>query len=160
MNFRLIFALLAGAAAATPAAAQEPYTFLKQPNWSAAGVTTDAVHFYFCAVKGDGHGGENVWLQVWRPDGPTEVVTVMLGEGHAPTSAAFEIDGIRYPLEERDTGEFQTPEAGSGVVIDAMQRGHKLVLQLQGTSAAESFAYDLGGFAEARAAVAKSCGHS
>ena len=160
MRTCLALAFLAGAAGAMPAAAQEVYTFLKQENWSAAGVTTDAEHFYFCAVKGDGHGGENVWLQVWRPDGPTEVVTVMLGEGHAPTSAAFDIDGIRFPLEQRDNGEFQTPDAGSDVVIDAMQRGHRLVLQLQGTSAAESFDYDLGGFAEARAAVAKSCGAS
>jgi hypothetical protein len=160
MRLRFTLALLTGVAAAAPAAAQEVYTFLKQPNWSAAGVTTDAVHFYFCAVKGDGHGGENVWLQVWRPDGPIEVVTVMLGEGHAPTSAAFDIDGIRYPLEQRDNGEFQTPEAGSGAVIDAMQRGHKLVLRLQGTSAEESFDYDLSGFAEARAAVVKSCSRS
>jgi len=155
MRLRFALALLAIAAAAMPATAQEVYTFLKQENWSAAGVTTDAEHFYFCAIKGTGHGGENVWLQDWRPDG-REVITVMLGDGHAPTAAVLDIDGFGYPLEHRDNGDFQTPEATSTAIIDAMEHGRKLTLQLEG-AAAESFDYDLSGFAEARAAVAKSC---
>jgi len=159
MRIRLALALWI-AAAAMPAAAQEVYTFLRQENWSAAGVTTDAVHFVFCAVKADGHGDENVWLQLWRPEGPAELVTVMLGDGHAPPAAAFDIDGVRFQLELNANGEFQTSAADSAAIIGAMEQGHHLTLSLEVGGEPKTFVYDLAGFAEARAAVAKSCGAS